>query len=149
LILHGFLRGFIIPHPLETKRGRRVFCSNRHKRKGCGRTFSILWADLIKNIPATTLQLGKFLQNILSGKKIKHAFDMSFERYSVKSRYSLYHKFLKRQTVIRALLSKMTKPPRTDEKNPLAQTMLHMDACFKDDFCPFEAFQRHFQTSIL
>ena len=42
LIRHGFLYGFDDSSPRQkTVRARRIFCSNRNARPGCGRTFSV------------------------------------------------------------------------------------------------------------
>ena len=55
LIRHGFLRGFDDSNPQrKTVRARRIFCSNRHARRGCGRTFSVWLADKIRRLSLTT-----------------------------------------------------------------------------------------------
>ncbi len=51
LIRHGSLYGFDDSSPQrKTVRARRVFCSNRQARPGCGRTFSVWSADKIRFI---------------------------------------------------------------------------------------------------
>ena len=63
LIRHGFLRGFDESNPRrKTLRARRVFCSNRQARPGCGRTFSVWCADKIRRLSLTTGCLWRFLQ---------------------------------------------------------------------------------------
>ncbi len=42
LIGHGFLRGYASNGRDQRLRGRRFFCSNRNRRRGCGRTCSVL-----------------------------------------------------------------------------------------------------------
>ena len=55
LIRHGFLYGFDESNPQrKTVRARRIFCSNRHARRGCGRTFSVWFADKIRRLSLTT-----------------------------------------------------------------------------------------------
>ena len=52
---HGCLYGFDdqnLKH--KTLRARRVFCSNRQARPGCGRTFSVWCADKIRRLSLTT-----------------------------------------------------------------------------------------------
>ena len=44
LIRHGFLRGYGAAAAERVQRGWRVFCSNRGRKQGCGRTFAILLA---------------------------------------------------------------------------------------------------------
>ena len=51
LIRHGFLHGFDEGHPQRTtRRARRIFCSNRNARPGCGKTFSVWLADKIRRL---------------------------------------------------------------------------------------------------
>src|ERR1700682_5523221 len=55
LIRHGYLRGYDESTPQrKTVRARRVFCSNREARRGCGRTFSVWCADKTRrsSVPA-------------------------------------------------------------------------------------------------
>src|SRR5271167_4462743 len=67
LIRHGALFGFDDSSPRRpTLRARRIFCSNRHKRRGCGRTFSVWLADKIRRLSLTTAALGAFLQRLLT-----------------------------------------------------------------------------------
>jgi hypothetical protein len=51
LIRHGYLCGFDESNPQrKTVRARRIFCSNRKARRGCGRTFSVWIADKIRRL---------------------------------------------------------------------------------------------------
>src|SRR5476649_1963438 len=50
LIRHGYLRGYDECNSKQkTVRARRIFCSNRHARHGCGRTFSVWLADKVRD----------------------------------------------------------------------------------------------------
>ena len=147
LILHGFLKGFILPDKPDAIRGHRIFCSNRNRKKGCGRTFSIVLSWLISRLAVTTHQLFKFIGNIVSGSKIKAALDIS---YSEKSKYRLYRKWISRQPAIRTRLLMRSQPPFSKHHHsPPAETSQHLKLCFKHVFCAFEAFQFHCQTAIL
>ena len=67
LIRHGFLYGFDDTSPQrKTVRARRIFCSNRNNRPGCGRTFSVWLADKIRRLSLTAGALGRFLQLALT-----------------------------------------------------------------------------------
>ena len=62
LIFHGFLYGFDDHSPpRKTVRARRLFCSNRHRRTGCGRTVSVWFADKIRRLSLSTGRLWRFL----------------------------------------------------------------------------------------
>ncbi len=60
---HGSLLGYDESSPQQRMvRARRVFCSNRQARRGCGRTFSVWAADKIRRLSLTTVALWRFLQ---------------------------------------------------------------------------------------
>ena len=68
LIRHGSLFGFDELSPRrKTIRARRVFCSNRNSRLGCGRTVSVWLAEKIRRLSLTTRGLWKFLQLAVTG----------------------------------------------------------------------------------
>ena len=62
LIRHGCLYG-----KPNTVRARQVFCSNRNTRPGCGRTFSVWWADKIRRLSVNAGALWQFLQLAVAG----------------------------------------------------------------------------------
>ena len=68
LIRHGFLYGFDDSSPQrKAVRARRIFCSNRHARRGCGRTFSVWLTTKIRRLSLTTGTLWRFLQRAAAG----------------------------------------------------------------------------------
>ena len=73
LIRHGCLRGYDDQHPSrKTVRAQRVFCSNRHRAQGCGRTFNIWWADKVSRLFLTAESLWQFLkQTVATGNKMQ------------------------------------------------------------------------------
>ncbi len=65
---HGSLLGYDESSPQQrTVRARRVFCSNRNARRGCGRTFSVWFADKIRRLSLTAGALWRFLQAAVAG----------------------------------------------------------------------------------
>jgi hypothetical protein len=68
LIRHGYLCGFDDRSPQrKTVRARRIFCSNRNARPGCGRTVSVWIADKIRRLSLTTAALWRFLHRAAAG----------------------------------------------------------------------------------
>jgi hypothetical protein len=57
LIGHGLLRGYAERSSDVVVRGRRIFCSNRDQRPGCGRTFSVLLSTVPSGFMVRTLTL--------------------------------------------------------------------------------------------
>jgi hypothetical protein len=67
-IRHCFLYGFDDSSTRrKTLRARRVFCSNRNTRRGCGETFSVWLAHKIRRFSLTTRCLWKFLHRAALG----------------------------------------------------------------------------------
>ena len=151
LILHGYLSGYDEKsNRLKTIRGHRVFCSNRDRRQGCGRTFSVLAAHILKNYTITTQSLWNFLNNIVLGMNKRAAFGLLQLPFSLSSIYRLYQRIYIRQQRIRTLLLKYSPPPiNVPSNNPLIKTILHIKSTFARDANPLAVFQGHFQTSLL
>ncbi len=149
LILHGFLYGFCEHSGLTRKRGRRVFCSNRNKKTGCGKTFSILKSDIIKKYIISAITIWKFLSKIKDGKSLADAFRQSGSRLEESSAYRIFNKFKFNQSRIRTELTKAKDPPQiSHSKNPVIQTIHHLASVFKKKPCPVAQFQYDFQKSF-
>jgi len=151
LIKHGFLRGFTEDlSSAVTERGFRFFCSNRNRRKGCGRTFPILHSAFIKNHSITSKILGLFLINILYGMNPLQAFSASGCRFSPSSCYRLFNRVRLAQPRIRSLLLNALHPPDgTAISDPVAQTIRHLLSAFPLSPSPVASFQSRFQVSFI
>jgi hypothetical protein len=68
LIRQGYLRGYDeSSSQRKTVRARRIFCSNRQARRGCGRTLSVWCADKIRRLSLTTGTSWRFLHRAVAG----------------------------------------------------------------------------------
>jgi hypothetical protein len=153
LIRHGCLYGFDESSPQrKTLRARRIFCSNRNDRPGCGRTFSIWLADKIRHLGLTTDALWLFLQTALTvgvlaaGRAVYH-------RLSDRTWQRIWRRFDRAQSKIRtALYSRCPPPlppPRSSSKpirRTAAEVLAHLQAAFPDTQCPIADFQHSMQT---
>lgn|GEM_PF-590436 len=146
LILHGFLYGYDQSGD-SIKRGRRIFCSNRKKRTGCGKTFSILKPDFIKNHMICASDLWAFLKRTTTGSPIIQAFKNSVSHMNISSGYRLFKKFRFCQSHIRTRLNTIKDPPIVSINNPVFQTIMHLEEVFP--ISPISAFQHHFQISFV
>jgi hypothetical protein len=142
LIRHGFLYGFDDRSPpRRTLRARRLFCSNRQARRGCGRTFSVWLADTIRRLSVTASGLGRFLQHASTGPLVaairaagSHLSDRTWQR--------LWKRFDLAQSKLRTALSGRCPPPQLPaEDRPAAHVLAHLQAAFPNDSCPIAAFQ--------
>ena len=151
LILHGFLYGYDEKvYNNNINRGRRFFCSNRNKRNGCGKTFSLLKSNIIKGFIITTNAMWQYLNSLASGENKKEAFKSTKIIHSNSACYRLLNRFKLKQHHIRMLLTRLSKPPELKKTpHPILQTIIHLKETFEKADCPITAFQYAFQTSFL
>ena len=147
LIRHGNLYGYDERNPQrKTVRARRIFCSNRNARPGCGRTFSVWCADKIRRLSLTTRGLWRFLQRAVAD-GISAAIRAANCHLSDRSLQRIWKRFDQSQSKIRTALSGLCSPPELPAENrPAAQVLAHLQAAFQDADCPIAAFQHTLHT---
>jgi len=151
LIQHGFLRGFDESSKQATVRARRIYCSNRNARRGCGRTFSIWRADKIRRLSLTTHGLWRFLQHAVAG-SLAAALRASDCPRSDRTWLRLWKRFHHAQCHIRTALLRLCPPPEISAplpRRPAAQVLAHLQAAFPNAPCPVAAFQQATRTFFL
>ena len=149
---HGFLYGFDETSPKQkTVRAQRIYCSNRHARHGCGRTFSVWRADKIRRLSLTTCALLLFLQLAVTGTIV--AASRAFHWLSERTWQRIWRRFDLAQSQIRTALYERgpppTSPPRMPcqpRRLPAAQVLNHLQTVCPDAQCPITAFQHSLQT---
>ncbi len=154
LIRHGYLRGYDEGDSQRTTvRARRVFCSNRHARPGCGRTFSVWCADKIRRLSLTTRALWRFLQSAVAGSIAAAVRAVADCRRSGRTWQRLWKRFDLGQSKIRTALSARCPPPKLPteaaRRPTAAHVLAHLQAAFPDADCPIAAFQHALRTFFL
>jgi hypothetical protein len=170
LIRHGFLRGYDCDNSQpDTRRARRVFCSNRNARGGCGRTFSVWIADKIRRLSVTAGCLWKFLQRAVADgmaaaiRAVRCPLsDRTRQRSAVRCPLSdrtwrrNWKRFQQAQSNIRTALCSRCPPPElaadssaAPSRRPAAHVLAHLQAAFPDAPCPIAAFQQAMRTSFM
>lgn len=148
LIRHGFLYGFDESNTQrKTLRARRIFCSNRQARRGCGRTFSVWVADKIRRLSLTTGALWQFLQRVADD-GILAAIRAAKSHLSDRTLQRIWKRFDQGQSQIRTALLGRCPPPELPAKpgqRPAAQVLAHLQAAFPV-LCPIAAFQQALRT---
>jgi hypothetical protein len=149
---HGFLRGFDDSSPRPTVRAWRIFCSNRHARRGCGRTVSVWLADKIRRLSVTTGTLWRFLQGAVAG-GIRAAIRTADSQRSDRTWQRLWRRFDLGQSKIRTALSCRCPPPELPANLPTeaarrsaAHVLAHLQTAFPNAHCPIAAFQQTLRT---
>jgi hypothetical protein len=149
LIRHGCLYGFDDSSPQrKTVRARRVFCSSRNRRRGCGRTFSVWSADKIRRRSLTTHALWRFLQRAVAD-SIAAAIRVAKCHLSDRTLQRIWKRFDQGQSKIRTALSARCPPPElpTEPRRPTAAHVLaHLQAAFPNADCPIAIFQHSMRT---
>ena len=146
LIRHGSLYGFDDSSPpRQTVRARRVFCSNRHRRAGCGRTVSVWLAHKIRHLSVTTGVLWAFLQ-LAVAVSIAAAIRATNCQRSDRAWRRMWRRFDRAQSAIRtALLARgppvLPAPTGPADRLPAAQVLAHLQASFPNADCPIAAYQ--------
>lgn len=146
LIRHGSLTAFDDSSPrLKTLRARRIFCSNRHRRPGCGRTVSVWFVEKIRRLSVTTRTLWTFLQLAVSD-GLAAAIRAVRCRRSDRTWQRIWRRFDRGQSRIRtALLARGPPPevpPESSRRPDAAQVLAHLHAIFPHTDCPLAAFQQ-------
>ncbi|MFC1461358.1 hypothetical protein ACFLQR_02425 [Verrucomicrobiota bacterium] len=149
LICHGFLRGYGQSGHEKIIRGRRFFCSSRHRRKGCGRTFSILFSGFLRHHMVSANILWKFLQGVRRGLSRHAAWEQVGSPFSIETGYRLWKELKRQQSSIRSRLSRYTLPPAVDSDEPVFYMLEHLRSLFPEAPCPIIAFHVQFQCSFL
>ena len=131
LNLHGFLRGFNEKHH-PTVRARRIFCSNRTRRPGCGRTFSVFLSHCLVGLRMGTDLAWAFFSAVLAGLSVEKSFYARFARHalSLSTFWRLWQKLISSQTTLRTVLLTVSPPPIGAFTSPLRETLAHLALAF-------------------
>jgi len=126
-------------------RGQRVFCCNRGRRGGCGKTFSIFLAAVMPRHSVTAPILWGMLCLLLAGRSLKSAAESLRTPFALETLYHLANRLRWRLDILRASLFTRGQPPPCSRAEPLLQTVDHLRTVFPASACPPSEFQRVFQ----
>jgi hypothetical protein len=149
LIGHGFLRGYSASGQGRVMRGFRFFCSNRFRKTGCGRTFSVLLSEFILGFMITAPILWSFVQGLEKGLCASAAWCSMAGGFTTNSGYRILRLITNSQSRLKSFLCRVRPPPACDSENPLLQLAAHFRTVFPASSCPFASFQEFFQESLL
>ena len=144
LIRHGVLTGFDDSGPRRTVRARRIFCSNRHRRCGCGRTISVWIADKIRRLSLIARTVWAFLKRAVAG-TLAAAIRATNSVRSDRTMRRVWTRFQRAQSAIRTALLNRGPPPTSAAaafRRPAeAHVLAHLQSAFPQAACPVAAFQ--------
>jgi len=133
----------------QSFRGQRVFCSNRGRRGGCGRTFSLVLADVLPRHTLTASLVWRWLVEVLAGLSLKAAAEKLRLPFALETVYRLRRGLRRKLDGLRTRLAGRCGPPTVAHADPLCQTLTHLQMVFPRSQCPPAEFQLHFQSPFL
>lgn len=130
-------------------RGRRVFCSNRGQRRGCGKTFPLFFAGTLPRHTFTAGLLWTLLRKILGGATIRAAAQTLGLPCSLEAAYGIVRRLRHRLSAVRSSLCREQPAPASAQTDPLRQTLEHLQCIFPQSTCALAAYQNHFQRALM
>ena len=126
-----------------------MFCSNRGQRGGCGKTFSLVLAEVLPRHTLNASLVWRWLLELLAGLSVKAAVEKVRLPFALETIYRLRHRLQRRLDQVRTRLCREQSPPVSRQTQPLLQTVEHLRAVFPDNVCPPADFQLRFQHPFL
>lgn len=148
LIFHGYLRGYAETSSEQVIRGRRIFCNNRKKSRGCGKTFSLLLPDFIARCTITSATLSTVIALLLKSCSPAAVARKVLGSFSNRYIYGLLVRLRLRQSFLRSKLLTRHSYEKLSCADPLLQTLHHLTEAFPDEENPVSSFQIFFKTSF-
>lgn len=99
LISHGFVYKYIEWSCVVS--GKRLFCSNRHQKKGCGRTIQLYIADFIPTLKYSVKNIFSFLTTLFSLFSIQHSYTAATQTNNPRNAYRWLIKLVQKIVVYR------------------------------------------------
>ena len=127
LVGHGRLFGYAETSSARELRGRRVLCSTRHRRSGCGRTFSVWLAAVVPRRIVRAATIFALLTGLASGLSRAAAWRRA-SSMTLRTGYRIAAQLEIAGPAIRTALLSRAPPPSTESASPDAQLVLHLRA---------------------
>lgn len=126
-----------------------MFCSNRSRRGGCGRTFALFFAVVLPRHSVTAALLARLLVGLLGGLAVKPAAEALRTPFALETFYRLVRRVRQRLEVVRTCLCGERSAPTSAHADPLLQTVEHLLAVFPTAAHAPAVFQERFQRPFL
>jgi hypothetical protein len=102
LVSHGFVRKKRVGAEPEAV-GKRVFCSNRNQRTGCGRTMQLYLASTVRYLHYAGDCVAAFLLALLAGMTIQHAYHQATGTAAPRHAYRWLNRLCAQLSIYRSL----------------------------------------------
>ena len=153
LVGHALVTGYAERSAAREVRGRRLLCSARFRRGGCGRTFSVLIATVIARFSVRTSTISALLDAVVGGLCRKAAWERlhtagTMPGLVLRSCYRIWARLLGAQAHLRTALCRLAAPPATADARPIVETLAHLRQALGRGGCVLAAFQVSLQRGI-
>ncbi len=109
---HGALHGLAESGPgKDALRGRRFLCSNRGRRPGCGRTWSVRLAHVLRRFSVRTAALWRSALGWLAGLGVPAAWEAARSGFSLESAHRWRRRWRRAEPARRTWLCRGRAPP--------------------------------------
>jgi hypothetical protein len=148
LVGHGLLMGYAERSSDREIRGRRLLCSGRLRRSGCGHTFSVLISTVIAGFAVGTRTLSRLLEAVVRGSCRKAAWEQIGTGLSLRSGYRLWARLMAAQSHVRTMLCAIGPPPASTDARPVAQMLAHLRHALSPNECVLGRLQLALQRGV-
>ncbi len=102
LVSHGYIRKKQVGAEPQAV-GKRVYCSNRRHRTGCGRTMQLYLDSTIRYLHHTGCSVVALVQLLMAGMTIQHAYHQATGTVTPRNAYRWLYRLHMRASVYRSL----------------------------------------------
>jgi hypothetical protein len=148
IVGHGLLMGYAERSSDREVRGRRLLCSGRLRRSGCGRTFSVLISTMMAGFAVRTRSLSGLLEAVVGGCCLKAAWEKVGTGLSLRSGYRLWARLMAAQSHVRTMLCAVGPPPASTDARPVAQMLAHLRQVLGSSECVLGSLQFALQRGV-
>ncbi len=126
---------------VRKKVGKRIFCSNRYGRLGCGRTFQLYLSDEVPTFRYNAAHLFVFIASLLARYSVKKAYFAATGKSTCRNAWRWLNQLVKQVTTFRSFLKSRPKiiSHSFDDKvhrfQVLLPTLLQLSQHFKTNLC--------------
>lgn len=151
LILHGYLYG-LDEYRSRSIKGRRVYCSNRNNRKGCGRTILYRIIDYLQRTLISTDMAWQFLEHILMGSSIENSYNSLDPQceLSLSTFFRFWRNFKLQTHAIRTSIADKFNLKKISEPTQYRETLRHLSLLLSGGSTnPVAQYQKVFQIPFV
>src|SRR5690606_7526683 len=140
---HGLLHGYAEHGSGRVTRGRRILCSNRGRKRGCGRTVSTLLSRFVQRSIVAAATLWTLFCGLAEGLSVERAAQHAHFPQTLRSAYRTAAALQRNALGWRSWLS-TKKPAASASTRPLGQLREHLTHALGQN--PFE--HRQFRNAV-